>query len=173
MGAAGAVVAAAAGSGGDMPNRLFGEYLARVVHLSGHDVAEILEDQAASGRRFGEIALAWGLCQPEHVWEAWAHQLAHHTPHVNLRSIGVDVQATAAVPARLARRYRAIPIRTVGETLVVAVDESTVGPAAVRLPAILRRKMHFVVAPPDQIDAALDTYYHARPAVPPAPTPSN
>ena len=156
-----------------MPNRRFGEYLARVVHLSGHDVAEILEDQAASGRRFGEIALAWGLCQPEHVWEAWAHQLAHRTPHVDLRRIGVDVQATAAVPARLARRFRAIPIRTVGQALVVAADEATVRHAAARLPAIFRRKVHFVVASPDQIDAALEAYYPARAGPPQEPTPSN
>ena len=150
-----------------MPNRLFGEYLAHVVHLSGHDVAEILEDQSSSGRRFGEIALSWGLCQPEHVWEAWANQLAHHRPRVDLRSVGVDGQATAAVPARLARRFRAVPIRIAGDALVVAADESTIERAAVRLPAILRRPICFVVAPPEQVDAVMETYYPAppRPAV--------
>ena len=149
-----------------MPSRLFGEYLSRVVNLSGHDVAEILEEQSSSGRRFGEIALSWGLCQPEHVWEAWTHQLAHRRPRIDLRHMGIDGQATAAVPARLARRFRAIPIRIVNDTLVVAADEATLERAAMRLPAILRRNLHFVVAPPEQIAAALDAYYVPAPARP-------
>ncbi len=49
----------------------FGELLSRFVNLSAHDVSEILEDQSSSRRRFGEIALAFGLCQPQHVWKAW------------------------------------------------------------------------------------------------------
>src|SRR5439155_6477219 len=51
-----------------------GELLSRMVPLSGHDVEEILQEQSATRRRFGEIALAWGLCKPEHVWDAWGQQ---------------------------------------------------------------------------------------------------
>ena len=51
-----------------------GELLSRIVPLSGHDVEEILEEQSANRRKFGEIALAWGLCRPEHVWDAWCQQ---------------------------------------------------------------------------------------------------
>ena len=142
-----------------MPNRLFGEYLARVVDLSGHDVAEILEDQAASGRRFGEIALAWGLCQTTHVWEAWANQLEHRTPQVDLDAVGVDAQATAELPARLARRFSAVPVRRAGAGLVVATDAASLPRAEARLPALLRRNVCFILAPTDQIASALKTYY--------------
>jgi hypothetical protein len=144
-----------------MPQQLFGEYLARIVELSGHDVSEILEEQAASRRRFGDIALAWGLCQPEHVWEAWVHQLAHRTPMVDVNVLGVDTQATGELPARWARRYRAVALRVVGDALVIAADEEMLKRASKRLPALLARKVHFVVAPRSQIDAALSTYYPA------------
>lgn len=40
-----------------MRHLLFGEWLGRLVPLSTHDVSEILADQAATGRPFGEIAL--------------------------------------------------------------------------------------------------------------------
>jgi hypothetical protein len=142
-----------------MARRMFGEYLARVVPISRLDVAEILEDQAASGRRFGEIALSWGLCEPRHVWEAWASQLEHHCPAADLLQTGVDYQAARELPARLAWRYGAVAVRKVGEKLVVAADEATVARASARLPALLKRKVHFVVAPPAQIAAALRTYY--------------
>ena len=142
-----------------MPTRLFGERLAQLVELSGHDVLEILEDQSASGRRFGEIALAWGLCQPEHVWEAWAGQLEGHPQVVDITRVGIDGQATAQVPGRLARRMRAVPLRKTGDALVVAADEATLNRTAARLPRLLGRTVHFVIAPPEQIDAALAAYY--------------
>ena len=142
-----------------VPDRRFGEYLARVVDLSGHDVAEILEDQSASGRRFGEIALAWGLCQPQHVWEAWANQLEHRTPTVDLDALGVDAQATAELPARLARRFSAVPVRRAGAELVVATDADSLPRAEARLPALVGGNVHFVLAPTAQIQSALRTYY--------------
>ena len=38
------------------------------------------------------------------VWEAWASQLAHRTPEIDLRSFGIDAQAATHLPARVARR---------------------------------------------------------------------
>ena len=151
-----------------MGNRLFGECLGRVVPLSGLDVAEILEDQSASGRRFGEIALAWGLCQPEHVWEAWAEQLGQRTLEqraqvVDLSRVGIDVQAVAEVPGRLARRMRVVPLRTIDGKLVVAADEAGLERAAKRLPRLLGRKVRCVVAPAEQIQSALTAYYPLAP----------
>ena len=144
-----------------MPDRLFGQYLGRVVSLSGHDVAEILEDQSTSGRRFGEIALAWRLCEPQHVWEAWANQLEHRTPSVDLDAVGVDAQATAELPARLARRFSAVAVRRAGSDVVVATDADSLPRAEARLPGLLRGNVHFVLAPAAQIAAALATYYPA------------
>src|SRR4051812_15758645 len=80
-----------------------GELLSRIVPLSGHDVEEILQDQAGTNRKFGEIALAWGLCQPQHVWKAWCRQLASAgTEQVDLKLVGIDAQAAASIPAELA-----------------------------------------------------------------------
>ena len=46
-----------------------GELLRKMVPLSRHDIEEILQEQTSTRRRFGDIALAWGLVKPEHVWE--------------------------------------------------------------------------------------------------------
>ena len=144
-----------------MGNRLFGECLGRVVPLSGLDVSEILEDQSASGRRFGEIALAWGLCEPRHVWLAWAEQLGYRTQVVDLSRVGIDVQAVAEVPGRFAWRMRVVPLRTAGDELVVAAEEATLERARARLPGLLKRKVRFVIAPQDQVQSALMAYYPA------------
>src|SRR6187401_2835409 len=80
----------------------FGELLGRFVPLSGHDVYEILEEQSSSGRRFGQIALGWGLCRPPHVWEAWSLQLGGRTPRIDLAKFGIDAQSTDHLPGATA-----------------------------------------------------------------------
>jgi hypothetical protein len=138
---------------------LFGELLGRLVRLSGHDVSEILEDQAASRRRFGEIALAWGLCQPQHVWQAWWAQLSNQTPQVDLQAIGIDAQALSYLPRGLAVAYGVIPLRTFKDQLVLAATPDSLKRAKSELPGLLVKKVKFVLAEPAQVREAITTYY--------------
>src|ERR1700733_12952706 len=90
----------------------FGELLSRLVHLSGHDVDEILAEQNASHRRFGEIALSLGMCTPENIWQAWCEQLLTQVQKVDLEVLGIDAQAAAIIGRDVALRLGAIPIRS-------------------------------------------------------------
>ena len=148
-----------------MRSMLFGQCLGRVVPISQHDVSEILEHQAATRRRFGEIALAWGLCQPQHVWQAWWAQLSQETPKVDLTRIGVDAQAVGHVPAELARRFGVVPLRRVGQQLVLATTETGLALASAELPKLLDKQVKFVVADAGQLNEAIAAYYPpTRPA---------
>src|SRR5678816_132863 len=97
-----------------------GELLSRMVPLSCHDVEGILQEQAANRRRFGEIALAWGLCRPEHVWDAWCQQSADGAEIVDLEQIGIDAQAAAMLPAETARQMSVIPVRVLSDAALLA-----------------------------------------------------
>ena len=99
-----------------------GELLSELVELSGHDVEEILHEQQTTQRRFGEIALSWGLCQPEHVWSAWSRQVGNGTDvqRVDLDRDGIDAQAVALLHANVARAFRVIPIRADAQEVVLA-----------------------------------------------------
>lgn len=138
---------------------LFGECLGKVVRLSAHDVAEIMEHQAATRRRFGEIALAWGLCRPQHVWQAWWDQLSRHTQHVDLTKLGIDAQAVNCVPANIATQFRAVPLRCFRDQLVVATCARGLGLAQLELPQLLDKQLQFVLADPAQVDEAIAAYY--------------
>lgn len=142
-----------------MQSMLFGECLGKVVPLSAHDVSEIMEHQAATRRRFGEIALAWGLCRPQHVWRAWWDQLSRHTATVDLARIGVDAQAVGHMAADLAVQFRAVPLRCYESQLVVAVCQQGLARAQAELPALLNKQVQFVLAEPAQLDAAIAAYY--------------
>src|SRR5271168_4651622 len=106
-----------------------GELLGKMGKLSGHDIDEILQEQSATGHRFGDIALTWGMVQPEHIWLAWCDQLQETAERVDLDSFGIDAQATTRVPAELARRLHAMPIRLTEDQLIFAVSDPTQVPA--------------------------------------------
>jgi hypothetical protein len=138
---------------------LFGELLGRRIALSSHDVYEILEEQTGSRLRFGQIALRWGLCEPRHVWETWAEQLAGRTPRVDLAVLGIDVQATHHLNGALAAELGIVPVRAHPGGLIVAASEQSVARAAERLGQDADRRVDFVLAEPSQIRQALERYY--------------
>lgn len=142
-----------------MSDKRFGARLSQVVPLSGLDIEEILSEQSSTGKRFGDIAIEMGLCTPEHVWRAWSSQLAESPQRVDLDSFSIDAQAAGVLPAEFAARYHVIPIRILGDELVVAIDESAYPEGAREIMAILRRPVRFVLATHQQISRALRTYY--------------
>ncbi len=143
-----------------MSQARFGEFLGRLVHLSRHDVDEILEEQSSTKHRFGEIALSWGLCAPEHVWQAWCDQLLSQVQKVDLEKLGVDSQAAAIITGDLARRLHAIPIRCLGHQLIVAVtDNNKTDHITAELRKFTDMQLRFVVADVNQIGQAISVYY--------------
>ena len=135
-----------------------GELLSKMVPLSGHDVEEILQEQTATRRRFGEIALAWGLCRPEHVWDAWCQQSTDGTETVDLDRIGVDAQAAAMLPARVAREHHVIPLRVANDAVLLATANGAMEHSD-ELSALLHRRVTFVHADMTQLERMLDRYY--------------
>ena len=138
-----------------------GELLGEIVSLSSHDVEEILSEQNTTSRRFGEIALSWGLCQPEHVWSAWCRQVqdAAGCETVDLDRDGIDAQAVALLPNELAQMFRAVAIRSSDTEVVIASDAPLGERAREELRRLLIKNVKFVVAVKKQIDAAIEVYY--------------
>jgi hypothetical protein len=138
-----------------------GELLRQMVPLSDLDVEEILTEQDNTRRRFGSIALSWGLCQPEHVWSAWLSQLETGPQRFSLKEAGIDAQAVEHLPQALAAEYGAMPVRVVGEHLIIATDEANLPRAQEELPARLQRSLRFIVCEREEIETAHRKYYAA------------
>ena len=137
----------------------FGELLGRLVHISSHDVEEILNEQNGSHRKFGDIALSWGLCQPEHVLSAWCEQLVANAQTADLDTIGVDSQAAEMIEGEVATRLCAIPIRCLGQQLIVAVADGGTDVVAAELQLITGKRIHFVQCEAHQLRRAIGNYY--------------
>jgi hypothetical protein len=126
-------------------------------HLSRHDIEEILQEQTANPRRFGDIALSWGLCRPEHIWQAWVQQ-SNGTELVDLEKIGIDAQAAAMLPGAVARQHHVIPLRVAGDSMLLASANGAVHHAD-ELSALVHRRVMFVRAEMQQVERMLDRYY--------------
>jgi len=148
-----------AGRGQMIQRWRIGELLSRIVPLSTHDVEEILQEQTGTHRKFGEIALAWGLCQPEHVWNAWCRQLAQGVERVDLAQVGVDAQAAAMLPAEVARELQVLPVRRAEEVIVIATAADEITQLAVDLTKRLALKVMFVRVEAKQLRAMIENYY--------------
>jgi hypothetical protein len=141
-------------------NRMrIGELLGQMGKLSGHDIDEILQEQSATGHRFGDIALTWGLVQPEHIWTAWCSQLQGKTDPVDLDRLGIDAQVTARISGEMAWSLHAMPVRWIDNQLVFAISDLRQVAALQQFEKSSGICVRFVLADAAQIDAALTEHF--------------
>jgi hypothetical protein len=146
-----------------MPPARMGALLQRITRMTKHDVEEILHEQLAAPRRFGQIAVELGLCEPRDVWTAWCAQLTHSPQPVDLHEIGVDTTALSLVPADVARTYGVVPVRAIDDQLILATTQAAHDRALAELPALLRRQLKFVIADGRDISMAIAEHYEPLP----------
>ncbi len=139
-----------------------GELLSRIIPLSEHDVEEILHEQAASNQKFGDIALQLGLCKPEHILQAWLHQLETRTQRISVARMGVDAQALTHLTRGLAIKYTALPIRAIGNEVLIAVAHVPHEEDLTILESHAGRRIKLVLADEGELLAAIERHYPAR-----------
>ena len=98
-----------------------GELLRQAGVITSVQLAEALKVQAANRRRrLGDILVEMGMVTVRQVHIALADKLG--IPFVNVREFHVDPLALEVLSATIARRYQALPLVQVGDSLVVAVE---------------------------------------------------
>jgi len=127
--------------------------------LSSIDIDEILEQQAVSRQRFGEIAVSWGLCEPVDLCEAWCVQFSEGVEESDLTPGDVDARLILSLPARLARQLHIVPLISIADQMVVASAQPVDGDQWLAILEATGMDVRFVLAQPEAIAAALDLYY--------------
>jgi general secretion pathway protein E/type IV pilus assembly protein PilB len=135
-------------------------------------IVEILENVGLINRRQGEEALSsarqedkdavdiivrnTGLSKLD-VLKALAGQFGMET--VSLTGLAIDKEVIDLVPAKIARRYRVVPLHRNENTLTVALRDPFDVETLDSLRYILKMNVEGSVALPEEIDVALDQYY--------------
>lgn len=140
-----------------------GEILVQMGVLTPADVERILAHQHRSGQRFGQIAVAWGLARPRHIWEAWARQLAEGLRPVDLCQVGVDPLATQRFGEELTRAVGFVVVRRWANQMIVAIEHPSRADEIRRLPVFTRYRVYLCQCMPGQVDMVLAEVFR-RPA---------
>ncbi|HET8607020.1 MAG TPA: GspE/PulE family protein [Gaiellaceae bacterium] len=139
--------------------------LGALLHAEGLLAAEQIEDALVeaerSGRRLGEVLVESGAISGLQLATALARQA--ELPFVELREVEIDPEAAGLLPEKFARRYRALPLRFVGEdTVVVAVADPTNLLASDDLRLALGLNVQLAVVEAELLDLTIGTTYRKQ-----------
>ncbi len=100
---------------------MLGDILRQYQIVSETDVNAALAEQQRSGCRFGEALVQLGMVTQEDIDWALSNQL--NLPYVRLKQAMIDSEATALLPAQLARKFNLIPLIRTGDELQIAIAD--------------------------------------------------
>jgi hypothetical protein len=126
-----------------------------------------LAEAIESGRRLGEVLVAYGLSERD-----LARLLAaqHGQEFVDLTTYPIDPAVSRVLPHSVAEMYCALPVARDGECVVVAVPDADHSVHLTRLRDALQRPVRLVSAARSDIkDAIARAYTEPWPSLPPPP----
>ena len=140
---------------------VLGAILVRRGLITAEQLEQALHDKESSGRRLGEIVVDHGWVTGADLASVLAEQ--HELECLDLAREELDAAATSLLPERLARRYRALPVRFLDEeSVLVAVDDPTNVLTSDDLRLALGLNVRFAVVPPDDLASTIDRVYRAQ-----------
>jgi len=89
--------------------------------ITEEDIKAALEEQKASGCRFGEALVKLGVVTQEDIDWALSNQL--NIPYVRLKREMIDQESVELIPASMARQYNLIPLLRMGDDLSLALAD--------------------------------------------------
>jgi type IV pilus assembly protein PilB len=104
----------------EAPKKRLGEVLIELGILSEEGLERALELQKVREARLGEILVTEGIVEQIGLVRALAHQ--YGVEFVDLDDVKIDRRLADRLPHALAQRHRALPIRSEGDSVVVAME---------------------------------------------------
>ena len=120
---------------------------------------EVLNEQRLGGRPFGEIAEWMFGVSPAAVEAAWAQQVSDLAPHIDPRSENVDPYALRQIGRRQAWQFSVLPVRFIGEELVVCTTQDELPRALKFVGWRIGSLCRIVIADPELLGEALERHY--------------
>jgi type IV pilus assembly protein PilB len=125
--------------------------------FSPQQVAEIREEHERTGKPFSQIIVDFGLMGEDTLLQAVADHL--NLEYLDLAQVDMTQTALRTVPSSMARMYGAVPVRTTGNTVTVAVVDPFNPQLVEELAFVLGKDVQLAVAQPKQIQDIIARYY--------------
>ena len=135
-----------------------GALLLRKKLLSAEQLEEALAEKDETGDRLGQIVIRHGWVSGRALAHALAEQ--HELEYIDLAQTEIEALALSLLPERFARRYAALPIRFLGDDVVlVAVADPGNVRTTDELRLALGLSIRLTVAAPDDLKQTIDRVY--------------
>lgn len=134
--------------------RRLGEILVDLELVTDADIERALAQGKAEGKRLGEVLLAEGVISPAGLLRALAEQF--DLDYVELDGAAVDLELVQRIPAAVAHRHRAVPIRVDGDLIILAMANPVDVVAKDDLRNLLGAPVRTVLSDPEQIARLID-----------------
>ena len=135
-----------------------GALLLRKKLLSAEQLEDALAEKDETGDRLGEIVIRHGWVSGRALAHALAEQ--HELEYIDLAQTEIEALALSLLPERFARRYAALPIRFLGDDVVlVAVADPGNVHTTDELRLALGLSIRLTVAAPDDLKRTIDRVY--------------
>jgi type IV pilus assembly protein PilB len=135
-----------------------GALLLRKKLLSAEQLEEALAEKDETGDRLGVIVVRRGWVSGRALAHALAEQ--HELEYVDLAQTEIEALALSLLPERFARRYAALPIRFLGDDVVmVAIADPGNVRTSDELRLALGLRIRLAVAAPDDLEHTIDRVY--------------
>ncbi len=136
-----------------------GDLLVRQGVLTEQQVQDILTEQRAVGRPFGELAERLFGVSPQDVERAWAEQYSQIAGGYNLHSARFEAEALASVTPRQAWQFRVLPVRFSGDELTVCTTKDHLARALRFVGWKMESPCHFVLSGPEELAQMLMRHF--------------
>jgi len=129
--------------------------------LSVDQVKQAFEEQQLTGKRLGEIVVGHGWVTPQELAQALAQQ--NGLEYVDLAELDLDFKVATLLPRDLAERYEALPVRRLGDDLLlVAVADPSNIAVADDLRLALGHNVRLGVSAPLDLEAGIKKLYRTQ-----------
>lgn len=127
--------------------------------VTNEQLAPVRELSESNGEGLVDLLLAQKIIRPVDVAQAKAGHFGYEL--VSFGDLRLTDDVIAAVPRHIAKRYRAVPVSKIGNTLAIALSDPSDLDTIDSLQRALNADIDLRVATDEDIDAALNKYYGA------------
>ena len=138
-------------------SNMIGDILLRENKISKEDLERGLELQVDSNDNLGDILIKENIVSEESVTEALGIQTK--MPYLDLEDFSIDIETLKILKANDARKFKAMPIFIIDETLTVAISDPSDVLTIDEITRATLLDVEPVLSTPSAIEKALDSYY--------------
>ena len=140
-----------------MKVKRLGDILKEAGVITDADIEKALEMQKTNGKRLGETLIDEGFVTESQLIESLRMQLG--IDFVDLNNVNIDPTLTTLVPKNIAKQYRVVPVKLVGDRLYLAMEDPLNFRASETVKEVSRKKIVPMIAYREAISRALSALY--------------